>query len=151
MPSATRRHSLNTGRRWALCGLALLAALVVAGNARAGDIVDASCPCGFHKGHLFIFGGRADFQKVCLFPARGGATRDNAPVNVMDMAAGAHGCASNDLTRYDDPSLAPARPGPAVTYWRLPDGRVMTIYEGGYVCPRCGRPTLRFTRAGNWD
>jgi len=53
---------------------------------------------------------------------------------------------------YNEPSLAPEHPGPALVTWNLPDGRgVAALFEGGYVCPACGRRTLSFRHDGFWD
>ena len=145
------RTRAKRGTVWAPVLGALAVLIWLAAPVAAGDMVDASCPCGYHQEHIPLFGGRASFKKLCMFPALCMTNKQLTLVNVLDPGADPRGCKAKDAVRYDSPSLAPAKPGAAVASWRLPDGRVFQLYEGGYVCPRCGRPTLRFKHSGNWD
>lgn len=129
----------------------LVAVLGLARPADAGDILDAGCSCGYFKKGLFVYGGRASFKTMCLFPALCKSNRELTLVNILDPRRDPRDCKAKDALRYDNPSLAPTEPGKAISYWRISDEQTVTIYEGGYVCPRCGKRTLRFTRAGNWD
>ncbi len=136
--------------------VAILCLLALPGPASAGDILAAECPCGF-KTRLGVYGGRANFKRQCGFPALCAKAHAIVTFNVFDPsgpnpAAEKLGCSASDLVPYDDPSLAPNPPGEVVSYWRLPGrNQTVSITSGGYVCPRCGKKTLHFRHAGNWD
>ncbi|QLA18689.1 hypothetical protein [Desulfolutivibrio sulfoxidireducens] len=138
--------------RCAIHALFAVSLVTAAATARAGDMVSASCPCGFQRQGMPVFGGFATFKTSCLFPALCLATRDMVLGNLMDPAAGAKDCPASEMVFFNDPSLAPAHPGRAVASWNMPDKKGSAVlYEGGYVCPACGRRTLRFRHVGVWD
>lgn len=139
-------------RRCAICAFISISLLTAAATARAGDIVSASCPCGFQRQGMPIFGGVATYKTTCLFPALCRATRAMVLGDLMDPAAGAKECPASELVFYNDLSLAPVHPGKVVASWNMPQhkGRAI-LYEGGYVCPVCGQRTLRFRHVGVWD
>lgn len=155
-PASTRRVSLpaNPGRAARALGLGLLLlALATPVPARAGTIVDARCPCGYHTGRLLVFGGRADFKTVCMFPALCRDTDALLLVNLLDPATPPAGCPGGSAIPYDHPALAPAPGGRVVASWRLPGQAdvAAVLYDGGYLCPRCRKKTLRFSQVGFWD
>ena len=120
--------------------------------AQAGDMVSAACPCGYQKKAMPIFGGFATYKTSCLFPALCRPTRTMVLGNLMAPGTGAKDCPAADMVFYNDPSLAPQKAGRAVATWNLPDGRgSVALYEGGYLCPACGRRTLTFRHEGVWD
>ncbi|MEF3698310.1 hypothetical protein [Desulfolutivibrio sp.] len=126
--------------------------LAVPSPAQSGAIVSASCPCGYHRERMNLFGGLTNFRTVCRFPALCRKARAIALGNLLDPAAGAGDCPASDMVFYNDPALAPEHPGPALVTWNLPDGRgVAALFEGGYLCPACGRRTLTFRHDGFWD
>jgi len=126
--------------------------LAVPTSAQSGAIVSASCPCGYQRERMFLFGGLTNFRTVCRFPALCRSTGAIVLGNLLDPAAGAGDCPASDMAFYNDPSLAPEHPGPAVVSWNLPDGRgVAALFEGGYVCPVCGQRTLTFRHDGFWE
>ena len=121
-------------------------------HAQAGTLVSARCLCGYHQDGMPLFGGRANFKKSCLFPALCPSPRELVLLNVLDVAEPVHGCPTGCAVRYDDPSLAPIEPGEPVASWNVPGlHTTLTIYSGGYVCPRCGERTLHFMPSGFWD
>lgn len=133
---------------------ALLAGLTGAGphSARAGTLVNARCPCGYHRERLPLFGGRANFRTVCRFPALCATSHELVLINLLDPLADTAHCQGTKAIPYTDPSLAPKVPGAVVASWNLRDqGMTVQLYAGAYRCPHCGRKTLRFSFAGNWD
>jgi hypothetical protein len=164
MPADTQ----NTGARFHVLGRAIsgvmarlskaalltlpVILLAVPSPAQSGAIVSASCPCGYHRERMNLFGGLTNFRTACRFPALCRSTRAIALGNLLDPAAGAGDCPASDMVFYNDPSLVPEHPGPALVFWNLPDGRgVAALFQGGYVCPACGRRTLTFRHDGFWD
>jgi len=126
--------------------------LAVPTAAQSGAIVSAACPCGYHRVRMNLFGGLTNFRTTCRFPALCRSTRTIVLGNLLAPAAGASDCPAPDMVFYTDPSLAPEKPGPAVVSWNLPDGRgVAALFEGGYVCPVCGKRTLIFRHDGFWE
>ncbi|MFU2208279.1 hypothetical protein [Solidesulfovibrio sp. C21] len=73
-----------------------------------------------------------------------------ALVNLLDLSRRPKTCPTGRCLPYTDPLLAPSH-GTALLEWHLPDGKVVRLLEGNYLCPRCRNKTLRFFRAGFWD
>lgn len=140
--------------RNSLLVLCLLTLLLV-GHPRpvaAGTIVSAACSCGFSKPHLGLFGGRANFKTVCLFPGLCQATGQLVLFNVLDPAKAPRDCPHGDITSYAAPSLAPDGPGKTIASWNIAAKHMtLELTDGGYSCPQCHRKTLRFTVVGRWD
>ena len=117
----------------------------------AGTIVSASCPCGYSK-KLSLFGGRRNFKTVCLFPALDTTTHDIALYNVFEYPDTEKSLGPPGLISYASPRLMPEHPSEAIAFWRIQSlGKTLTLYQGGYVCPRCGQRTMTFRSVGSWD
>ena len=117
----------------------------------AGTIVSASCPCGYSK-KLSLFGGRRNFKTVCLFPALDTTKHDIALYNVFEYPDTEQSPGPPGLISYASPRLMPEHPSEAVAFWRIQSlGKTLTLYQGGYVCPRCGQRTMTFRSVGFWD
>lgn len=117
----------------------------------AGTIVTASCPCGYSK-TVSLFGGRRNFKTVCMFPALDKAKHDITLYNVFDYPDAENSPGPPGLISYASPRLMPEHPSEAVAFWRIQSlGKTVTLYKGGYVCPRCGRRTMTFRSIGFWD
>ena len=130
----------------------LVTLLILAAPVLAGTLVNARCPCGYHTERMPLFGGRANFRTVCLFPALCPTSHELVLVNLLDPLADIPQCPGGKTIPYTDPSLALTVGGPVVTSWNVRDrGLSVQLFSHGYRCPRCGRPTLSFSFAGNWD
>jgi len=132
--------------------LAFLWALALAAPVQAGTIVSASCPCGYVKKGLPLFGGRSNFMTVCRFPALCKATGELTLVNVLDPKAAPRDCPSGDIVSYENPVMRKADGGGPITFWKIPGkDRVLHLFAEPYLCPRCLKYSLRFQVTGNWD
>jgi len=132
----------------------LLGVVILCFNAtmgHAGTIVSASCPCGYSK-TLPLFGGRGNFKTACMFPALDKAKHDIALCNVFEYPDIENSPAPPGLISYASPNLMPEHPSEAVAFWRIQSlGKTLTLYQGGYVCPRCEKRTMTFRTVGFWD
>lgn len=132
------------------CGALVASLTFFAPPAQGGMLVNARCPCGYHTERIPIFGGRANFKTVCLFPALCEDKGTIELVNLLDLSRRPKTCPTGRYLPYTDPLLAPSQAA-TLLEWRLPDGTVLRLLEGNYLCPRCRNKTLRFSRAGFWD
>ncbi len=147
-------YRITTGRGlWLATFLALTVMQIgLAGQCQAGSIVTATCPCGFKTSNLMIFGGRANFQRYCAFPALCPECGQLELVNLLERVPSCRNCPGTSPVAYDDPSLL-GRPGSqTIASWNIPKlGRVLLLTDGDYYCPACHQFSFRFSVAGFWD
>jgi len=126
--------------------------MLMSGRAsHAGTIVKAHCPCGYSKG-MSLFGGKKNFKTVCKFPALDTARADITLYNVYDYPDLETNPGTTGLISYAAKELMPEHPGEPVVFWNIQrPGKTLTLYQGGYVCPRCGKRTLTFHSVGFFD
>jgi len=118
-----------------------------------GCSVEAICDCGFNASGL-IGGGKADFESVCHFPAYCERCQLMVSVNLLAKTLRCPHCRSRRVRSYDHPSLQGRTGNEEVVSWNVSDrlGRVLALHDGTYLCPACGRFTLRFSKGGiDWD
>lgn len=134
-------------------GLCLLAAALLAAPAQAGMVVKGHCAaCGYDTGGLSLFGGRANFQSVCMFPVLCSDCGKLETVNLLDARAACRQCPKSPMIAYDDPRLRGAAGSREVASWNLDKlGRSLVLTDGAYYCPACRGYELRFTRTAMWD
>ena len=132
--------------------LGLLPMLVQAGPAQAGNMVSASCPCGYKAENLLLFGGRANFQTFCAFPVHCQGCPDLTVLNLYADKLTCPKCPGSKAVPYDDPSLI-GRRGKVITGWNTTErlGRALELTDGEYLCPACGKFSLKFQVTGFWD
>ena len=139
-----------------------------------GSMVEARCECGLHV-PLGIGGGFLNFMTTCYFPCICHSCSSVVEVDVLEEAPHCPNCKASNPVPYDDPSV-PHLPGQhSVACWSLEHpiaglGSIqqgddlpepLPVYplrrdhvaldDGRYLCPQCGRTTLRFEFTGNWD
>ncbi len=134
---------LLTAAFWAWCG-----------PAQAGSVVEARCEaCGYASGNLFLFGGKALFRTVCLFPALCAEHHRLVLVNLLGDDQSSKDCPGGTPIPYTDARLAGKAGANIVASWNLPagPGNPAVLTDGSYLCPRCGAFGLRFRLTGLWD
>lgn len=139
--------------RVAACMAVLGLLLGAGGQALAGTIVRAACPCGYDSGSMFLFGGRANFKTYCAFPVY---CQECPGLEVVNLYAGepaCPGCREARALPYDDPSLVGVPGGNVIASWNTVKrlGRALNLTDGAYLCPKCGKFSLRFAPVGLWD
>lgn len=118
----------------------------------AGTIVSATCSCGYTRAHLGLFGGKSNFETVCMFPGLCQETGELVLYNALAPMAGTKECPHGRILSYDDPFLAPKTLGKTITSWNIPKrNKVFVIYDSGYYCPRCRLKNLHFSLDGMYD
>jgi len=120
-------------------------------SAQAGMIVSAKCDaCGYETGHLFLFGGKANFKTVCRFPAYCPEKKSLILINLMADNP-EEDC--SEYTSYTDPKLMQNPGSKTIASWNLPEPKKTPVQltDGGYLCPRCGQFRFHFRSAGFWD
>ena len=145
------RHRAPTAL--SLATVLLLAALLSwpAGPAAAGMLAKATCSCGYSRS-LPLFGGRANFRRVCLVPGLCQSSGELIVYNILDPGARPKDCPAGRILPYAEPPLAPDNPQKTLTSWNVPGTPLRyVLYREGYFCPRCHRKTLHFSLAGFFD
>ncbi len=117
-----------------------------------GTIIKADCRCGFEK-EMFLGGGMMNFTKYCAYPMYCGQCRILFESNLFQKQISCPNCnRANDVVPYDHERVC-RRKGKEVFRWATEHeiGRNLTLTDGEYLCPKCGRFTLSFTMSGYWD
>jgi hypothetical protein len=105
----------------------------------------AACDCGFST-ELIVGGGTGAFAALAMFPAYCRSCRQLLPVNLAAGPLACSLCKGSDVTPYDDESLQGQAGLETVAScdFRRQIGRVLTLTDGTYLCPVCGKHGLRF-------
>lgn len=140
--------------RLGMVGLGVLLAAAVAAPVFAGTILKASCPCGFHVDNIMAGGGMANFKTLCAAPAYCAACKKLEILNYLDDDPKCAACAGKPVF-YNDPSLQEklppgAKPG-TIFSWNTDKKGTFSLPDVNYLCPQCGKMTLRFVQSGFWD
>ncbi len=134
-------------------GLGLLLAAAATAPVFAGTILKASCPCGYHF-EFMAGGGMANFKTLCAAPAFCAACKKLEILNYLDDDPKCQACAGKPVF-YNDPSLQESPPPAAkpkiVFSWNMDKKGTFSLPDVNYLCPQCGKMTLRFTQNGFWD
>jgi hypothetical protein len=132
----------------------ILSALAAAAPVFAGTILKAGCPCGFHVDNIMAGGGMGNFETFCAVPAYCAACKKLEILNYLDDDVKCQGCAGK-VVFYNDPSLQeklPPGPSPKMVFtWNVGKKGTFKLPDVGYLCPKCGKFTLRFEMTGFWD
>lgn len=111
-----------------------------------GASVTAECECGV-KASILIGGGMANFMTTCYFPCLCERCHAIVQANVLGKPIRCPECQATDVTPYDDPRLVESAGPHIVAEWNIEAelGRPLSLTDGNYKCPRCGRMTLKFS------
>ena len=97
----------------------------------------------------------ASFKTLCAAPAYCAGNRALVVLNYLEADPK---CGPDPKVRpvfYNDPALqekSPAGREPmSVFSWNTETKGTFELPDVGYLCPRCGKKTLRFSVAGYWD
>jgi hypothetical protein len=146
---AITARSLRTAAGWTILGI-----LFLAGPLAAGTILKASCPCGYHLDNILAGGGKSNFKIVCSAPAYCAASKTLEILNWLDDAPKCAAAQAKPVF-YNDFSLQekiPAGANPPVVFsWNTDKKGTFLLPDINYLCPLCGKMTLRFAQTGFWD
>lgn len=115
--------------------------------------VIARCECGLEE-EISVGGGMMDFTTNCSFPCLCTGCHSVVEANLLDTAMSCPKCGATPLIPYDDPRLAESTGQKVVAQWNVGQelGRELMLTDGNYLCPACGRMSLRFADTGLcWD
>jgi hypothetical protein len=131
----------------------VLLALAAAAPAFAGTIIKAQCPCGYHL-EFMAGGGMSNFKTLCAAPAYCEACKKLEILNYLDDDPKCAACAGKPVF-YNDPSLQeklpPGTKTGTVFSWNTDKKGSFVLPDVKYLCPQCGKMTLRFVQNGFWD
>jgi Zn finger protein HypA/HybF involved in hydrogenase expression len=107
----------------------------------------AFCDCGFSS-ELMIGGGSGAFSSLALFPGFCRHCVQLVPANLATTPITCSLCKGAEVTLYDDESLRGQSGSETIASWDFTAkiGRVVTLTDGTYLCPACGKRELRFRR-----
>ncbi len=117
-----------------------------------GSMINAKCKCGYVKENMCLGGGMMNFTTECSFPYYCEDCNSLVEANVYDANKKCPECNSNNLISYDDRKICKPK-GNEVFSWNVSGeiGKELTLSEGDYLCPDCGKFNLRFEHYGCWD
>lgn len=136
-----------------------------------GTIIEARCACGFESGRIYAGGGFQNFKEVCAAPALCMSCMQLVVKNCYDKDSKCPACGKR-VTFYNDPKLqAPNDEIKHLKQSRLPLERIIAqelvrdVFDWGrledefrfrlpniqYLCPKCGKMTMKFLNVGDWD
>ena len=125
-----------------------------------GSVIQARCPCGFESGQIFAGGGFKNFEQVDAAPALCMTCMQLVVMNYYDNDSKCPSCGER-VTFYKDPKLqAPDQKMQDLRQSRFPVDRLRAemlareVYgnpDVQYLCPKCGKFTMKFFCVGDWD
>lgn len=121
-----------------------------------GSIIKAICECGFESGDIFAGGGFLNFQTICSAPAICLNCNRFLIKNYMKKYSKCPVCWKK-VTFYNDPSVQiqineSYKKSDNVFSWHVNDEKgEFRLPNTRYLCPKCGKMTLKFEKVGNWD
>jgi hypothetical protein len=122
------------------------------GEQTMGSIISAHCDCGYEIAEMFLGGGMMDFTTRCYFPHYCGERKTLFEANVFEKEIQCPECGKEGAISYDDERICESE-GKIVFSWNVEDeiGRELELTDGKYICPGCGKFSLRFLNIGDWD
>ncbi len=116
-----------------------------------GSVVKAKCDCGYRR-EMALGGGMMNFTTLCNFPCYCDTCSDLFEANLFLQKISCPECGGTDTRPYDDDGLCSKRGSPVFS-WTAQEklGRELILTNGEYLCPKCGRFSLRFEDVGCWD
>jgi hypothetical protein len=111
-----------------------------------GTQITAMCDCGLEAG-VRVGGGMADFTTTCYFPCLCRNCHNIVQTNMLAKELRCPKCRTANPIPYDDPSVLGSLGKRIVADWNMQEdlGRVLTLTDGRYECPKCGKMSLTFT------
>lgn len=107
-----------------------------------GTLLTPHCPaCGFESNWFYFGAGMRDFDTKTNVPALDTRTGELTSLNIKESNT------DPDIVPYTDPSM---HEGP-IDKEKAHEWSETWLAEDRNKCPRCGRFTLRFDWAGNYD
>jgi DNA-directed RNA polymerase subunit M/transcription elongation factor TFIIS len=119
-----------------------------------GSIFKASCPCGFRSDSLFLGGGFKNFETYCGAPALCTSCGSLTVINYLEENPRCRNC-GGPVRFYNNSQLQSRKPSSKqmveeVFSWKYKSG-IFTLPNTEYLCPKCGKMTMRFEHQGMWD
>jgi Zn finger protein HypA/HybF involved in hydrogenase expression len=117
-----------------------------------GMMITAVCSCGYHS-LAFLGGGMDNFDRECPVPFHCRNCRSVVNANLLAAEPTCPKCGTSSIVPYTDASLL-VEPGPGeVAYCNVFSEKLdrVSLRNGTYLCPSCGKATLRFTNPGCYD
>ena len=121
-----------------------------------GDVIRAMCKCGFKSEDIYAGGGMEDFQTNCTTPALCTHCSRFLIKNYLKKYSKCPVCRKK-VVFYNDPSLQSRRGrtsegnGDVFSWDTRGEKGLFRLPDNHYLCPRCGKMTLRFICIGLWD
>ena len=117
-----------------------------------GSMLEAACSCGYNA-YAELGAGMENFLTECYAPFHCSSCRSVVNADLMVAAPLCPKCGASGIVPYTGDSLQ-GEPGTRdVADWNaLADrSRRVSLSDGTYLCPACGKTTLQFTSVGSFD
>jgi len=127
-----------------------------------GTMLIAQCDCGFKSNMINAGGGMSNFNEVLNAPAFCKRCKMFLVKNYLEQDPRCPRC-KGKIHFYNDPALFKGDLTKEVEYvfhWRSPDNfdlifpnidNFFCLPNTDYMCPRCGKMTMKFIDVGFWD
>ena len=117
-----------------------------------GTFFPAGCPCGY--GTLALLGGGMDnFDREFPAPFHCPSCRALVNADLLAQAPACPECGDQTIVPYTHPAMA-GEPGTRVhacNYFSEDGGGTVSLTDCTYLCPACGKKSLRFGSPGCYD
>lgn len=113
-----------------------------------GTMIQAKCECGFSSDEIFQGSGMIETRKD-MEPAYCEKCHRLVVLNYLDLKPHCPHCRS-EVRFYNNPSLQ-RTPNKKKTDNEFIRWGNFLLPDAEYLCPQCGKMTMRFLVIGNWD
>lgn len=114
-----------------------------------GEVVSATCSCGFTKKEMPLGSGLMEYTPFCNFPHFCSKCKLFFEANLYDDICCPE-CSSKNVVAYDN-KKAYKQLGKRSEFVWAHKGSDLILTNGKYYCPSCNKFELVFSSWGNWD
>ena len=116
-----------------------------------GNMVEATCACGYSSGGMGLGGDRGNYLTYCGFPCYCSACKSLFVANMYAPDVLCANCDASSVVPYDDPILELTHGVVNEIFsWNTTKrlGRELKLHDSKYLCPSCDDVSLMFESTG---
>ena len=118
-----------------------------------GSVLIAQCVCGYRTDELDVGSGMIYSNKE-LFPAICSHCKNVIVANYLDKTPKCPACKKKVIFYNDNKAISDDKVNDEtddIFSWSMLDGRELRLPDIHYLCPKCGKYTIKFQHVGCWD